>query len=95
MRKMCLTAGQWNSLWWRGAIALLTGHAVGGSNEHCRLERCWRCFCIRYPVRDAHRDALQLAHASAAASMRHIGTTDGIERWQHCLRLAAEYESAD
>lgn len=39
------------------------------------------------------RDALQLAHASAAASMRHIGTTDGIERWQHCLRLAKDYGS--
>ena len=39
------------------------------------------------------RDALQLAHASAAASMRHIGTTDGIERWQDCLALARGYGS--
>jgi sugar/nucleoside kinase (ribokinase family) len=39
------------------------------------------------------RDALQLAHASAAASMRHIGTTDGIERWQDCLALARCYGS--
>ena len=36
-------------------------------------------------------DALQLAHASAAASMRHIGTTDSIERWQDCLALARGY----
>ena len=35
--------------------------------------------------------ALRLAHASAAASMRHIGTTDGIESWQRCLRLAEDY----
>jgi sugar/nucleoside kinase (ribokinase family) len=39
------------------------------------------------------RDALQLAHASAAASMRHIGTTDGIERWQDCLALAKGHGS--
>ncbi|MEC7495205.1 MAG: carbohydrate kinase family protein [Pseudomonadota bacterium] len=39
------------------------------------------------------RDALQLAHACAAASMRHIGTTDGIERWQDCLALARGYGS--
>ena len=39
------------------------------------------------------RDALQLAHAAAAASMRHIGTTDSIEGWQDCLALAAVYGS--
>ena len=35
--------------------------------------------------------ALRLGHASAAASLRQIGTTDGIERWQTCLKLAESY----
>ena len=34
---------------------------------------------------------MQLAHAAAAASMRQIGTTDGMERWQDCLLLAGSY----
>ena len=36
-------------------------------------------------------DTMQLAHAAAAASMRHIGTTESIERWQDCLALARGY----
>ncbi len=35
--------------------------------------------------------SLELAHASAAASMRRIGTTDGIEAWSECLSLARDY----
>lgn len=35
--------------------------------------------------------ALRLGHASAAASLRQIGTTDGIVRWQECLTLADGY----
>ena len=38
---------------------------------------------------------LQLAHAVAAASMRHIGTTDGIDRWQKCLEIASAYGLRD
>ena len=34
---------------------------------------------------------LQLAHASAAASLRSIGTTDGIEDWRECLSIAGHY----
>ena len=32
--------------------------------------------------------SLKLAHASAATSMRHESTTQSIENWQECLRLA-------
>ena len=32
--------------------------------------------------------SLKLAHASAAASMRHESTTGSIEHWQECLKLA-------
>lgn len=32
--------------------------------------------------------SLKLAHASAAASMRHESTTGSIDHWQECLRLA-------
>ena len=35
--------------------------------------------------------SLELAHASAAASMRRIGTTDAIEAWSECLSLAEVY----
>ena len=35
--------------------------------------------------------SLELAHASAAASMRRIGTTDAIEAWSECLSLAEIY----
>ena len=35
--------------------------------------------------------SLELAHASAAASMRRIGTTDGIEAWSECLSFARGY----
>lgn len=34
---------------------------------------------------------LELAHCSAAASMRHIGTTDALTDWQSCLQLAEEF----
>ena len=34
---------------------------------------------------------VRLAHASAAASMRSIGTTDGIENWRQCLELAKHH----
>ncbi len=34
---------------------------------------------------------LQLAHASAAASIRHIGTTDAVVGWSDCLLLASEF----
>ena len=34
---------------------------------------------------------LQLAHASAAASIRSIGTTDGIADWRECPSLAGRY----
>ncbi|MEP1208045.1 MAG: carbohydrate kinase family protein [Rhizobiaceae bacterium] len=37
------------------------------------------------------RDALKLAHASAAASLRHIGTTDAVVDWSQCLQLAASF----
>lgn len=30
-------------------------------------------------------------HAYAAASMRHIGTTDAMTGWSDCLALAGEY----
>ncbi|MEM8748874.1 MAG: carbohydrate kinase family protein [Pseudomonadota bacterium] len=36
-------------------------------------------------------ETLQLAHASAATSMRHIGTTDALMGWADCLRLANGY----
>ena len=36
-------------------------------------------------------DTVKLAHASAAASMRHIGTTDALTNWQECLRLAEHH----
>lgn len=39
----------------------------------------------------ALEDTVKLAHASAAASMRHIGTTDALVPWSKCLDLAAEY----
>ena len=35
-------------------------------------------------------DTIRLAHASAAASMQHIGTTDALTSWQKCLDLADE-----
>ena len=38
---------------------------------------------------------MHLAHAVAAASMRHIGTTDGIDRWQKCLEIASAYGLRD
>lgn len=34
---------------------------------------------------------LELAHASAAASMRHIGTTDAVVGWQECLSLTKQH----
>jgi hypothetical protein len=34
---------------------------------------------------------VELAHAAAAASMRHIGTTDAVMGWSDCLALAGEY----
>lgn len=36
-------------------------------------------------------DTLKLAHASAATSMRHIGTTDALVPWSQCMELASEY----
>jgi sugar/nucleoside kinase (ribokinase family) len=34
---------------------------------------------------------VELAHAAAASSMRHIGTTDAMMGWPDCLALAGEY----
>ena len=34
---------------------------------------------------------VELAHAAAAASMRHIGTTDAMMGWSDCLTLAGDY----
>jgi len=34
---------------------------------------------------------IELAHAAATASMRHIGTTDAMMAWSDCLALASEY----
>ncbi len=36
-------------------------------------------------------DALALAHAAAAASLRRVGTTDGVVRWRECLALAERW----
>lgn len=36
-------------------------------------------------------DALTLAHASAAASLRSLSTTGAVEPWQECLELANEW----
>ncbi len=37
------------------------------------------------------KDAIQLGHASAAASMRGLGTTDTAASWRECLDLAAKW----
>ena len=36
-------------------------------------------------------DALALAHAAAAASLRSLSTTTGVESWRDCLALAARW----
>ncbi len=36
-------------------------------------------------------DALALAHAVAAASLRRVGTTDGVLHWRECLALAERW----
>jgi sugar/nucleoside kinase (ribokinase family) len=36
-------------------------------------------------------EALALAHAVAAASLRRVGTTDGVLRWRECLALAERW----
>lgn len=36
-------------------------------------------------------ETIKLAHAAAAASMRHIGTTDAVTKWQECLKLAEQF----
>lgn len=36
-------------------------------------------------------DALALAHTAAAASLRRIGTTDGVVGWRECLALAGRW----
>jgi sugar/nucleoside kinase (ribokinase family) len=36
-------------------------------------------------------NALALAHAVAAASLRRVGTTDGVLRWRECLALAERW----
>jgi len=36
-------------------------------------------------------DALALAHASAAASLRSLSTTGAVESWRKCLALANEW----
>jgi sugar/nucleoside kinase (ribokinase family) len=36
-------------------------------------------------------DRLRLAHAAAAASLRSVGTTEGVVPWQECLALAARW----
>ncbi len=37
------------------------------------------------------QQTLKLAHASAAASIRHIGTTDAVVGWADCLELASQF----
>jgi len=41
------------------------------------------------------REALALAHAAAAASLRSISTTGAVEGWRTCLELAATWGSGD
>ena len=36
-------------------------------------------------------DTLKLGHATAAASIRHIGTTDSVVGWSECLELASQF----
>ena len=36
-------------------------------------------------------DAIRLGHASAAASMRGLGTTDTMVSWRKCLELATNW----
>ncbi|URK89389.1 carbohydrate kinase family protein (plasmid) [Rhizobium sp. RCAM05350] len=36
-------------------------------------------------------EALQLAHATAAASLRNISTTESVESWKDCLALASQW----
>ena len=36
-------------------------------------------------------ESLSLAHAAAAASLRHISTSDAVETWQGCLALAERW----
>jgi sugar/nucleoside kinase (ribokinase family) len=36
-------------------------------------------------------DALGLAHATAAASLRSVTTTGGVQSWSACLALAAQW----
>ncbi|HWK43426.1 MAG TPA: carbohydrate kinase family protein [Stellaceae bacterium] len=46
-----------------------------------------------YAIHELHPvvEALRLAHAAAAASLRSVGTTGGVERWQRCLELAERW----
>ena len=34
---------------------------------------------------------IQMAHASAASSVRSLGTTDAVMSWQECLKLASTW----
>ena len=63
--------------------------AIAGSNGACDAFACG----ILYGMHQSWTlDAtLQLAHASAAASIRSIGTTDGIADWRECPSLAGRY----
>ena len=37
------------------------------------------------------KDSLWLGHAAAACSLRTAGTTDGVESWQSCLKVAEDW----
>jgi hypothetical protein len=42
-------------------------------------------------LRAGRLSTLALAHAVAAASLRRVGTTDGVLHWQECLALAERW----
>ena len=79
----------------RGATPLITPSvhipkdAIAGSNGAGDAFACGVLYGMHQSwALDA---TLQLAHASAAASIRSIGTTDGIEDWRECLSIARHY----
>ena len=59
-------------------------HAGADHDQRLRLGRQGH----RLAVLD---DALALAHASAAASLRSLSTTGAVEPWRKCLELANEW----
>lgn len=48
-------------------------------------------FCYGLHEKWPIADALWMGHAAAAASLRSIGTTDGVEDWRTCLELAKRW----